>query len=282
MKVAGASASSRFSPPPTTAIPASSSSSIVRRNASAPHASAPQSNTWFVATVTSSNPESVSASITSGGELRLMWSKHPSGSAMSWMLPSTDPSVRSAEARYSPTGPRSAAPQSPVARICVSEQRDCRMSPVAITVTGSGSGAECSAASAAAAVRPSPVSATSVTASTNGHSPGSPRPRTRSIPPTEIAVTAGPTSSIGTNAHAPEPIVIAASSSSYVANVSAGAAGANAAIAPFPSPGATAKARTGPAMPPTSAQSVIAPRARSSSCVRVSASTPAPIAATGT
>ena len=167
-----------------------------------------------MATVTSSNPESVSASITSGGELRFTCGKQPSGSAMSWMLPSTDPSVRSAEARYSPTGPRSAAPQSPVARICVSEQRDCRMSPVAITVTGSGSGAECCATSASAASRPSSVSATIVAPSTNGHSRASPRPRTRSIPLTAIAVTVGPTISMGTNAHAPESSVIAASSSS--------------------------------------------------------------------
>ena len=133
---------------------------------------------------------------------------------MSWMLPSTDPSVRSAEARYSPTGPRNAAPQSPVARIRVSEQRDCRMSPVAITVTASGNGAECSATSASAANRPSSVNATSVTASTKGHSLASPRPRTRSMPLTATAVTVGPTSSIGRIAHAPESSVIASSSSS--------------------------------------------------------------------
>ena len=99
LRMVGASAASRFSPPPTTAMPAASSSSIVRRKATAPHGSAPQSNTWLVATVTSSKPASVSASITCGGELRFTWGKQPSGSATSWMLPSTEPSVRSAEAR---------------------------------------------------------------------------------------------------------------------------------------------------------------------------------------
>ena len=46
--------------------------------------------------------------------------------------------------------------------------------------------------------------------------------------------------------------------------------------------GASANGRTGPAIPPTSSQSVIAPRDRSCICVSVSASTPTPIAATGT
>ena len=88
------------------------------------------------------------------------------------------------------------------------------MSPVAITVTGSGRGAECCATSMSAAMRPSSVSATIVTASTYGHWLASPLPRTRSIPLTAIAVTVGPTSSIGTKAHAPESSVIASSSSS--------------------------------------------------------------------
>ena len=65
-----------------------------------------------------------------------------------------------------------------------------------------------------------------------------------------------------------------------MSKVWAGEAGAKA--IPSPPPGASANARTGPAIPPTSAQSAIAPRERSCICVSVSASTPTPMAATGT
>ena len=84
-----------------------------------------------MARVSASNPASVRPSMTSGGEVRLVVGSQSKGSPMSWMLPSSEPSVRSAPARKPPTGPRNGAAQSPDSSIRASVQRERRISPVA-------------------------------------------------------------------------------------------------------------------------------------------------------
>ena len=121
------------------------------------------------------------------------------------------------------------------------------------------------------------------TLSANGHAVESPRPRTMSTPSTAIALIETFTSLSGTNAMIPESIVIAARSSPYVAKLRAGAGSATNAATSARSSAVPATAYcTLPATPPTFAQSASFPESSASNCSRVSASIPAPIAATGT
>ena len=145
-------------------------------------------------------PATLSASITSAGEVRFVVSTHPNGSPISWMLASSEVSARSAAARYWPSGVRSGEPQSPVARIRASEQRAISTSPVATIRVNVGRFSLSAATMTGRAASPRDVTARTVMWMSYGHRSHAAGSRSRSSPSIMTGENGGLRSAMGKNA----------------------------------------------------------------------------------
>ncbi len=85
-------------------MPAARRFAIVCSSASSPHDAVPQSFAWFVAFDTTSYPAYVSPPIAAAGPARFSVSTHPNGVPASDIVPSSEPTVMSADESTSCSG----------------------------------------------------------------------------------------------------------------------------------------------------------------------------------